>query len=540
MIGDVPLGGNNPVRIQSMTNTNTMDTQATVKQVIHLVDAGCEYVRLTTQGLREAGNLKNIKNELKKRGYAVPLIADVHFNPKVAELAAQIVEKVRINPGNYSDRSRGNSNFSEKEYNDEISRIRKRIEPLLRICKKHGTVLRIGSNHGSLSERIMSRYGDSPEGMVESAMEFVRICRENDFHDIVLSMKSSNTRIMVQSTRLLVHHMLKEGMDWPIHLGVTEAGEGEDGRIKSAVGIGTLLEDGIGDTIRVSLTEDPVNEIPVAIKLAERYADRNFHKPIPETDKILLNPFEFNKRESITAGDIGGKNIPVVVNFDLVPDELNFKYATFEDLTDDFIDHLKNNKKQILVLETDNQHGMAEQRRAFLELLNKDCRIPVIIKRIYKEIDRNSLQLFSSIDIGGLFIDGLGDGIWIEVDEGIDREFINTLSLGILQASRVRFSKTEYIACPSCGRTMFDIQNTLKEIKARTGHLKNLKIGVMGCIVNGPGEMADTDFGYVGSAKGKITLYKGKKIIKKNIDESHALDELIRLIKEQDDRTENN
>lgn len=533
-IGNIPVGGDNPIRIQSMTNTNTLDTEATVGQVIELVKAGCEYVRITTQGIKEAENLKNIKDLLQQKGISVPLIADVHFNPKVAELAAGIVEKVRINPGNYVDKPRGKTFFTEKEYNDEIIRIKERIEPLIQICKAHGTALRIGSNHGSLSERIMSRYGDTPEGMVESALEFVRICRELDFHNLVLSMKSSNTRVMVYSTRLLVHKMKQERMNYPIHLGVTEAGAGDDGRIRSAVGIGSLLEDGIGDTIRVSLTENPVNEIPVVKALIERYNFLSLHSNLKK-DYQHPNPFEYQRRKTTSVGSIGGTKPPVVVGYDFNIKQKNIKFADPSNITDEQIEKLKKDKNAILVLEGDQTSGIHDRRKTFYNLMKRGCMTPVIIKRSYSNLSRSDLLINSAIDFGGLLIDGLGDGIWLQSDDTIDNQSLNEMALDILQASRVRFSKTEFIACPSCGRTLFDIEERLKEIRKKTGHLKNLKIGVMGCIVNGPGEMADADYGYVGAGPGKITLYKGRDVVKKNIDEELALETLIMLIKDNGD-----
>jgi (E)-4-hydroxy-3-methylbut-2-enyl-diphosphate synthase len=554
-VGDIPLGGEHPIRVQSMTSTPTLDTIATVEQAIKLADAGCEYVRIATQGIREAESLSTIKKSLRTRGCHVPLIADVHFNPKVAEIAARYVEKVRINPGNFADKRIGKARFTAAEYLQGLDGIRQRLLPLLSICKENGTVLRIGSNHGSLSERIMGRYGDTPTGMVESVLEFARICRDEGFNAIVLSIKSSNSRIMVQTNRLLVHRMMEEGMDYPIHLGVTEAGEGEDGRIKSAVGIGTLLEDGIGDTIRVSLTEDPEFEIPVALLLADRYKDRQPHQPITDIVSSPINPFEYKRRETIAAGNTGGKNIPRVILSDEddipqilevneyissekpIPD-VHFIHARLQQLYSGIIQKLKKDQTAVLVLETANKHGMAEQRRAFHELINQQCLTPVIIKRTYKGIDKHSLLLNSSTDLGALLVDGLGDGIWVESDENIQKSFISSLSFGILQASRMLFSKTEFIACPSCGRTQFNIQKTLKEISEQTGHLKNLTIAVMGCIVNGPGEMADADYGYVGSGPGRITLYKAKEVVRRNIDEMEAVKALVDLIKLNGDWTD--
>ncbi|MCX6235467.1 MAG: (E)-4-hydroxy-3-methylbut-2-enyl-diphosphate synthase [Bacteroidetes bacterium] len=547
-ISDIPLGGDNPIRIQSMTSTNTLDTYSTVDQVIRMVNAGCEYARITTQNLVEAENLKHIREELQKRGYRIPLIADVHFNPKIAEIAAGLVEKVRVNPGNYADKKTGKAEFSESEYQEGLERIRERLIPLIRICKSHGTALRIGSNHGSLSERIMSRYGDTPYGMTESVLEFVRICRDEGFHSLVLSLKSSNTRVMVQSNRLLVHRMMEEGMDYPVHLGVTEAGEGEDGRIKSAVGIGALLEDGIGDTIRVSLTEDPECEIPIAKILSDRYTRRQPHLPIPDTATSPHNPFEYHKRETIAAKNIGSTHAPIVItnedteNLELIPaaefDPIKstgliypFVITRIQDIDLDLLQKLEQKPGSVMVFETTNTHGMAEQRRMFFELLKHSCKVPVIIKRTYRGLDKDRLIVYSSTDLGALLVDGFGDGIWIDADPEVETPFLSSLSLGILQASRTMFSKAEFIACPSCGRTQFNIQETLKLIRERTGHLKKLTIAVMGCIVNGPGEMADADYGYVGSGHGKVTLYKGREALQKNIDEKDAVEALVEIIK---------
>ncbi len=633
-IGDISLGGNNPIRIQSMTITDTMDTKATVEQTIRMVDAGCEYVRITAPSLNEAKNLANIKKELRSRGYTVPLIADIHFTPNAAEEAARIVEKVRVNPGNYADKKK----FEHIEYTDEVylaelERIRKKFSPLVKICKEYETAMRIGTNHGSLSDRIMSRFGDTPLGMVESALEFVRICEDLDYHEIVLSMKASNPKVMVQAYRLLIQKMEDEGMNYPLHLGVTEAGGGEDGRIKSAVGIGALLEDGIGDTIRVSLTEDPEYEAPVAISLANRYKGRENHKPIKEINEIPIDPFNYSKRESLEVAGIGRSNVPVVIadfsrrkisdqtalkdigyTYNPVTDKwylsdaaadiiylkdsdiqfnlpenlklvLDFKYwkqlnnkklryplLTVEEylsdkeksgflnfvrfdislLSKELISKIKNDSTSVIVLETSNEHGMAEQRRAFFDLLINEIKNPVIIKRDYSGLTSDELRLYSATDFGALLIDGFGDGVWIGASENLlskekssaiyIRKFssseetiekiINRTLFGILQAARVRISKTEYIACPSCGRTLFDLQETTEMIRKKTEHLKGVKIAIMGCIVNGPGEMADADYGYVGSGTDKITLYRAKDIVRRNVPSSNAVDELIQLIKE--------
>lgn len=611
-IGDIPLGGNNPIRIQSMTTTDTMDTIATVEQTIRMVEAGCDYVRITAPSLKEANNLAEIKKELLKRGYKVPLIADIHYTPNAAEAAARIVEKVRVNPGNYIDKKKFlQLEYTDSEYAEEIERIRTRFTPLVKICKEYGTAMRIGTNHGSLSDRIMSRYGDTPLGMVESALEFVRICRDENFHNIVLSMKSSNPQVMVQAYRLLISKMIEEGMNYPLHLGVTEAGDGEDGRIKSALGIGSLLEDGIGDTIRVSLTEPPENESPVAIKIADRYKGRELHAPIPEIKKYYINPFEFEKRKTLDIISVGGGNVPKVVvdfsnydtikiedlakigyvyepatdkwnigdqaadliylgnlnvNFDL-PNTLKPIYnyskwinlenklasfpifslaeykkaekksfvANFVEISINDLTQLKNDYLDdtvIFVLTTNNINGLAEQRYCFNYFLENDIKQPVIIKRNYNNLPTEEQMLYSSTDLGGLLIDGQGDGIWIDTNGQHEIEFINRISFGILQATRTRISKTEYIACPSCGRTLFDLVEVTNAIREKTGHLKGVKIAVMGCIVNGPGEMADADYGYVGSGVGKITLYRGKEVVKKNIDSENAVEQLIELIKE--------
>ncbi|MDP3149511.1 MAG: (E)-4-hydroxy-3-methylbut-2-enyl-diphosphate synthase [Ignavibacteria bacterium] len=615
-IGDIPLGGNNPIRIQSMTTTDTMDTIATVEQTIRMVNAGCEYVRITAPSLKEAQNLLEIKKELKLRGYNVPLIADIHFTPNAAELAARIVEKVRVNPGNYVDKKKFETiEYTQKEYDEEIERLHNRFTPLVKICKEYGTAMRIGTNHGSLSDRILSRYGDTPLGMVESALEFLRICEENNYHSIVLSMKASNTQIMVEAYRLLINKMEAEGMNYPLHLGVTEAGDGEDGRIKSAVGIGTLLEDGIGDTIRVSLTEAPEFEAPVAIALANRYKGRENHQPIKEIDEIPFDPFRYHRRESLELIGIGGNNVPrVVVDlsfakiekendlnsigyfYDLATDKWNMtdmasdliflgdnplpfsppnslrsvynfetwliskektssypfftNYSSYKkekdlagifnfvsmklnELTNESLEEIKNDPSLILIVETENLHGMAEQRRFFFELIKHQIKNPVITKRVYKNITSEQFMLHAATDFGALLIDGLGDGVWAEVSSSeISAKECNRILFGILQASRVRTSKTEYIACPSCGRTLFDLLETTDKIRKRTEHLKGVKIAIMGCIVNGPGEMADADYGYVGSGPGKITLYRGKEIVRRNVLSENAVNELVELIRE--------
>ena len=613
-VGNIVIGGNNPIRVQSMTTTDTMNTQATVEESIRMIEKGCELVRITAPSKREAENLINIKNELLRLGYATPIIADIHFTPNAAEIAAKIIEKVRINPGNYADKKKFEViNYTQKTYKKELERIKEKFLPLVQICKQHGTAMRIGTNHGSLSDRILSRYGDTPKGMVESAMEFLRICREEDYHEIILSMKASNTRVMVQAYRLLVSEMIKENMNYPLHLGVTEAGEGEDGRIKSAVGIGSLLADGIGDTIRVSLTELPEFEIPVAKNLLYHFNNIETHKDIKKIIKNPLNPFEYQRRETNSVLNIGGKNVPIVkadlclkkkitpasffalgysysipldkwhisdmaadyvfvgdhkIDFE-VPgtlgiiynyktwkkhkkgypylnvkeylkeedksNKLNMIYACFSELSKELKNKLKRDKTAVLLIDTRNKNGIAEQRRLFVELINNNIKTPVIIGRTYKNFSEEQLQLSSSADIGSLLLDGLGDGVFIYTENCTSYQKINSLSFGILQASRTRISKTEYISCPSCGRTLFDLQETTAKIRKKTDHLKGVKIGIMGCIVNGPGEMADADYGYVGTRPGKITLYKEKEIVEKNIDEKLAVNALIELIKKNGD-----
>ncbi len=617
-IGDVPLGGNNPIRVQSMTTVDTMNTLGSVEQVIRMVDAGCEYVRITAPSLKEAQNLEAIKKELRLRGYTVPLIADIHFTPNAAELAARIVEKVRINPGNYADKKR----FEEIEYTDaayqaELNRIREKFTPLVKICKEYGTAMRIGTNHGSLSDRIMSRYGDTPLGMVESALEFLRVCEDLNYYNIVLSMKSSNPQVMVQAYRLLVQKLNEEKFQpYPLHLGVTEAGDGEDGRIKSAVGIGTLLEDGLGDTVRVSLTEEPEAEVPVAQELVYRYQTRKTEIAIPEISEYPINPFQYKRRETHEVSNMGGHQVPrVIADFSLkekitqaslfslgyhysVPldkwnitdmacdyifanetvidfeipgtlgiiyiyktwltqkkknrtypflkakeylqgvelsNKINFVYACLSDLNSDLIHRLKNDSTAVLLIDTYNDHGMAEQRRLFVELLIHECKTPVIIGRAYRDLKPDQLQIYAATDVGGLLIDGLGDGVFLAAENCGSDKLVNETAFNILQATRTRISKTEYISCPSCGRTLFDLQETTAKIRSRTSHLKGVKIGIMGCIVNGPGEMADADYGYVGSGPGRITLYKGREVVKKNVPAPQAVDELINLIRDGGD-----
>ncbi len=649
-IGDVPLGGHYPIRIQSMTTTDTMDTKATVAQSIRMIEAGCEYVRITAPSIKEAQNLENIKKELRTRGYNAPLVADIHFTPNAAELAARIVEKVRVNPGNYADKKKFESiEYTDTAYERELERIRERFTPLVKICKEYGTAMRIGTNHGSLSDRIMSRYGDTPLGMVESALEFLRICEDNNYYNIVLSMKASNPQVMVQAYRLLIQKMQQYNMNYPLHLGVTEAGEGEDGRIKSAVGIGTLLEDGIGDTVRVSLTEEPEFEIPVAKALVDRYSKRPSHKSIPaisgstfqvsnsdnsenvklESLTLPYDPYDYKRRETNEVVNIGGHNVPRVIadfsqkqtitpatlfavgyNYSIPLDKWNLTdqacdYIYAGDNTVDFAipgtlgivynsaiwkniknpvrsyplfsaeEYLRTDKRSeelnfvsididflirasdgtklqqfdktvVFVFETSNEHGMAEQRRMFIELMSKNAlsfgegwgEAPVIIKRNYISLSEETFQLHASTDIGALLLDGFGDGAWIQQNNCTSPKNLNATVFGILQATRTRISKTEYISCPSCGRTLFDLQETTAKIRNRTDHLKGVKIGIMGCIVNGPGEMADADYGYVGTGVGKITLYKGREVVERNINSEKAVDALVDLIKKYGDWVE--
>ncbi len=621
-IGDVPLGGDHPIRIQSMTTTDTMNTIATVEQCIRMIDAGCEYVRITAPSIKEAQNLEIIKKELKARGYTTPLIADIHFTPNAAELAARIVEKVRVNPGNYADKKKFESiEYTDATYISELDRIRERFTPLVKICKEYGTAMRIGTNHGSLSDRILSRYGDTPLGMVESALEFLRICEDNNYYNIVLSMKASNPQVMVQAYRLLIKTMQENNMNYPLHLGVTEAGEGEDGRIKSAIGIGALLEDGIGDTVRVSLTEDPEFEIPVAKNLVERYSNRKNHPSIQEIkNELPYSPYDFKKRISNEVINIGGHNVPRVIadfigkqtinpasffatgnNYSVPLDKWNltdqacdyvfvgdnkvdfqtpgtlgliYNAATWWELKNKtrcypfftWNEFLKCEKKSeilnfvsvtiddvlnfsnlslsessdpiVLVFQTSNLHGMAEQRRMFIELMQKNSRLPVIIKRNYENLSEEQFQLHVSTDLGALFLDGMGDGVWINQVNCSSPKNVNSTAFGILQATRTRISKTEYISCPSCGRTLFDLQETTAKIRNRTDHLKGVKIGIMGCIVNGPGEMADADYGYVGTGIDKITLYKGREVVERNVNSEKAVDALVDLIKKHGDWVE--
>lgn len=593
-IGNTPLGGENPIRIQSMANVSTMDTEAAVRQAIRMIEAGAEYVRFTAQGEREARNLGEIRKELNAQGYTTPLVADIHFNPRAADAAAEEVEKVRINPGNYVDKVKTFDllEYTDEEYAAELQKIRDRFVPFLNICKEHGTAIRIGVNHGSLSDRIMSRYGDTPEGMVASCMEFLRICRDENFPDVVISIKASNTVVMVKTVRLLVRTMEAEGMHYPLHLGVTEAGDGEDGRIKSAVGIGTLLTDGIGDTIRVSLSEDPEAEMPVARKLVDYILERQGHKPITASLTPGYDPITATRRVSRVTEGIGGNFPPIVISdrsngdfeFDhlSMPDyiyigaedpenlpdtfrmlvdahfwkerpnafpyfiaseieemkkfnsPLKFIRLTFNDLTNRTLEILKQDPTVVVVLSTHHRNAVGSQRAAMHKLMIAGCDVPVILHREYHETDKESLQLKSAADFGTLLLDGFGNGLMLQ-DDDCEATTTDSCMFGILQATRTRISKTEYISCPSCGRTLYDLQTTIARIKEATSHLKGLKIGIMGCIVNGPGEMADADYGYVGAGRGQISLYKGKECVLKNVAEEDAVERLVQLIKENGD-----
>ncbi len=543
-VGGVSIGGDFPIRCQSMGNTDTNDTESSVDQALRIARAGGELVRFTAQGRREAENLGNIRRLLRERGGTVPLVADIHFNPEAAFIAARNVEKVRINPGNFVDK-KGESSASETAVRAELE---EKLLRLIGVCRENGTALRIGVNHGSLSPRMTDRYGDTPQGMVASCMEFLRICRDAGFDRVVVSMKSSNVRVMVHAYRMLSEAMEKEGMAYPLHLGVTEAGDGEDGRVKSAVGIGALLADGIGDTIRVSLTEAPENEIPVARRIADYFSGRAGHAPITEAGTAHYSPYEFRKRITRRVGGIGGGNPPVVVasgdkrTLDPMPDFFGNDLEKFPVRTIDAADFEKNrqflreNPESVILLTTENQNPVAAMRAFFLRMEEAGFHHPVLVKRCYGETDLEDLQVKAACDTGMLFLDGLGDGLWIENSGGsIPGEAVVSTAFAILQAARVRITRTEFIACPGCGRTLYDLQSTLAEIKERTGHLTGLKIGVMGCIVNGPGEMADADYGYVGAGPDRVTLYKGKEVVKRNVPSSEAIPELIRLIKNSGD-----
>lgn len=530
------MGGPEPIRVQSMTNTSTMDTEASVQQVLRIAEAGGEYVRLTTQGTREAENMREINAGVRLAGCNVPLVADVHFNPKVAEVAACYCEKVRINPGNYVDAARQfkHLEYTDEEYQAELKKIEDRLIPFLQICREHRTAVRIGVNHGSLSDRIMSRYGDTPEGIVESCMEFLRICMREQFMDVVISIKASNTVIMVQSMRLLVTKMTQEGMSFPVHLGVTEAGEGEDGRIKSAVGIGALLQDGIGDTIRVSLSEAPEKEIPVARFLVDYVTSYRKEADLPVPADVQA-PADYNwlkpeRRQTTRVGEIGGGQVPVVLDEIPVTGAISANPFNFTPETAEF---LRKHPEVVVVSHPQTVNRLGEHRALALAMMNLGLRNPLLVYQEYAETNLEHLQLKAAADTGVLFIEGLADGIILQNHApGISVEVVRDLAYSILQAARARFTKTEYISCPGCGRTLYDLEGTIARIKAATAHLKGLKIAIMGCIVNGPGEMADADYGYVGAARGKVSLYKQKVCIEKNIPEEEAVERLLRFIEE--------
>ncbi len=563
-IGKLLLGGNHPIRLQSMTNTNTLDTNSTVEQSIRMINAGCEMLRITAPGLKEAANLQVIKDALKRRGYDVPLIADIHFNPGAAELAARIVEKVRINPGNYINKNLlSKIDYTDEEYNFELEHTSEKLAPLLKICRDHGTAIRIGTNHGSLSQRIVSRYGDTAEGMVQSALEFTRICNHQGFHNLVLSMKSSNVRVMVNAYLLLAEKLMDEGLNYPLHLGVTEAGDGEDGRLKSVAGIGALLARGIGDTIRVSLTEEPELELPVAKAICSRFQQTRadgWVVRIIRPDLLIESEIREENIPSDASGLIGGKNLPVLIIkknkqfflaneqgelnqlkfqlFDLQSIGKNRGKSAFLSLGDEtirqsmpeVIEKLKGNPDIVIFAEA----GSTTLRQMVRSMRVVGLRNPIILKSPVNTKKADDLLLENSLNPGSLLIDGIGDGLCIEPN-GIPEAEAIRLGFGLLQATRMRFTRTEFIACPSCGRTMFNIQEALQQVKARTGHLKGLKIGVMGCIVNGPGEMADADYGYVGAGNGKVTLYKGKEPVRRGIPEAEAVEVLVQLIKDGGD-----
>lgn len=538
-IGNITIGGTAPIRVQSMANTDTNHVEASVAQAIRIKEAGGELVRFTTQGIREAQSMKLIHEQLRARGVNVPLVADIHFNPKVAEEAAQYIEKVRINPGNFV--AGKTTDYTDEEFEAERNKIHEKLRTLISICKQHHTAIRIGVNHGSLSPRIMNRYGDTPEGLAASCMEFLELCQLENFHQIVISVKASNTLVMVQAVRLLVQKMDTTGFHYPLHLGVTEAGEGEDGRIKSAVGIGALLADGIGDTIRVSLSEDPECEIPVAKLLVDYIGTRKQHQPIIGVVAPVFNPYVYTRRLTKAIGIVGGNHHPVVVaskkgNYEPMPDyiledtNLPMRSLSYPELNEQILNELKSTP-QIVLLHSNHKNPVGEMRAFFHRLLAENITVPVVIARHYNEANVESLQIKVGADLGGLLLDGFGDGIMLTNEQNnITNEAINSIAFGVLQAARRRVSRTEYISCPSCGRTLFDLQTTVAKVKAATSHLKNLKIAVMGCIVNGPGEMADADYGYVGAGKGRVSLYRKNECIEKNIAEEEAVEKLLALI----------
>lgn len=546
-IGNVPLGGDNPIRIQSMTSTSTLDTDASVAQCRRIFDAGADYVRLTAQGVREAHNIGEIRAALHAAGYTKPLVADIHFNPKAAFEAAATTDKVRINPGNFVDAARTfkKLEYTDKEYAAELEKIRRAVVPFLAICREHHTAVRLGVNHGSLSDRIMSRYGDTPAGMVESAMEYLRIFREENFYDVAISIKASNTVIMVETVRRLVAEMDREDMHYPLHLGVTEAGDGEDGRIKSAVGIGTLLAEGIGDTVRVSLSEEPELEIPVARKLVDYITAREGHAPISGCFAKAYNRIAPERRPTNAVGSIGGQNVPIVATTlcpadvaaiatkpDFFLSDVNWKAVDASAKAEGFSDD------DVLLLTSHHANPVGEIEAFIHRLWDNGCKAPVVVRMRYDDADEEDVQVKAGADFGALLLNGLVDGIVLDAPNLPNNADAVAYSFGILQAARRRTTKTEYISCPSCGRTLYDLQHAVKEIKAATSHLKGLKIGIMGCIVNGPGEMADADYGYVGAAVGKVSLYKGKECVERNVPQDVALTHLIDLIKANGDWTE--
>lgn len=546
-IGNVPLGGDNPIRIQSMTSTSTLDTDASVAQCRRIFDAGADYVRLTAQGVREAHNIGEIRAALHAAGYTKPLVADIHFNPKAAFEAAATTDKVRINPGNFVDAARTfkKLEYTDEEYAAELEKIRRAVVPFLAICREHHTAVRLGVNHGSLSDRIMSRYGDTPAGMVESAMEYLRIFREENFNDVAISIKASNTVIMVETVRRLVAEMDREDMHYPLHLGVTEAGDGEDGRIKSAVGIGTLLAEGIGDTVRVSLSEEPELEIPVARKLVDYITAREGHAPISGCFAKAYNRIAPERRPTNAVGSIGGQNVPIVATTlcpadvaaiatkpDFFLSDVNWKAVDASAKAEGFSDD------DVLLLTSHHANPVGEIEAFIHRLWNNGCKAPVVVRMSYDDANEEDVQVKAGADFGALLLNGLVDGIVLDAPNLPNNADAVAYSFGILQAARRRTTKTEYISCPSCGRTLYDLQHAVKEIKAATSHLKGLKIGIMGCIVNGPGEMADADYGYVGAAVGKVSLYKGKECVERNVPQDVALTHLIDLIKANGDWTE--
>lgn len=546
-IGNVPLGGDNPIRIQSMTSTSTLDTDASVAQCRRIFDAGADYVRLTAQGVREAHNIGEIRAALHAAGYTKPLVADIHFNPKAAFEAAATTDKVRINPGNFVDAARTfkKLEYTDEEYAAELEKIRRAVVPFIAICREHHTAVRLGVNHGSLSDRIMSRYGDTPAGMVESAMEYLRIFREENFNDVAISIKASNTVIMVETVRRLVAEMDREDMHYPLHLGVTEAGDGEDGRIKSAVGIGTLLAEGIGDTVRVSLSEEPELEIPVARKLVDYITVREGHAPISGCFAKAYNRIAPERRPTNAVGSIGGQNVPVVATAlspadvaaiatkpDFFLSDVNWKAVDASAKSEGFSDD------DVLLLTSHHANPVGEIEAFIHRLWDNGSKAPVVVRMSYDDANEEDVQVKAGADFGALLLNGLVDGIVLDAPNLPNNADAVAYSFGILQAARRRTTKTEYISCPSCGRTLYDLQHAVKEIKAATSHLKGLKIGIMGCIVNGPGEMADADYGYVGAAVGKVSLYKGKECVERNVPQDVALTHLIDLIKANGDWTE--